>query len=519
MTIKYVLPFDLNQTVFEADTETDFYSINVGTVGYADSNKFLVALWHQLNINISPLHSIGRVPWAYYPGKYRDNKKLVSVIGFADTSIGNLYFALQYKTKGNIDSLLVMKPIAKLKIDVEKIIRKYVEIALREKDNPKKFMCEAPIFLAMNGVTMYEYKTEYFSITQNNGGSFIFSFTLDAIDKFEAEQFALSMLYDICAFLSVEFNILCSFDKFEIKDNTLLSESQQDMMHFINDYIDYYPLVNNKLYLSEYGFRFIILHILGKKRFEDRLPLDRFFLSACKHVQIGMEAENKIGSTPVSALPKMTFSLRKRDQRKKEEYMTSALMSYLSAMECVTAGDGQRETCQECGAIKYKIARRVRDLATKYMGEHLGKVFYKLYGYRSKFLHEGRFASESNMIRTIPLLSKSSATGLDDYGNISVSIDGKVMQIDIANVKEWTTYVLRCFYQERIMERKSFEDVYENPDNSTLPIKLHAISPESSKLMKKIFVRTDTLNYRVKHICKQLIDKLKYKIYKYSSSL
>ena len=39
----------------------------------------------------------------------------------------------------------------------------------------------------------------------------MFSFTLDAIDKFEAEQFALSMLYDICAFLSVEFNILCSF--------------------------------------------------------------------------------------------------------------------------------------------------------------------------------------------------------------------------------------------------------------------------------------------------------------------
>ena len=198
--------------------------------------------------------------------------------------------------------------------------------------------------------------------------------------------------------------------------------------------------------------------------------------------------------------------------------MTSALMSYLSAMECVTAGDGQRETCSECGAVKYKIAQRVKDLATKYLGEHLGKVFNKLYGYRSKFLHEGRFASESNMIRTIPLLSKTSATGLDDYGKISVSVEGGARQIDIANVKEWTTYTLRCFYQERIMGRTSFKDVFDNPDKSTLPIKLQALSPVSSQLMRKIFVSTDTFKYKVKRILKDLVDRVKYRIYKFKRS-
>lgn len=172
-------------------------------------------------------------------------------------------------------------------------------------------------------------------------------------------------------------------------------------------------------------------------------------------------------------------------------------------------------TILRCGAVKYKIAQRVRDLATKYLGEHLGKVFNKLYGYRSKFLHEGRFASESNMIRTIPLLSKTSATGLDDYGKISVSVDGGARQIDIANVKEWTTYTQRCFYQERIMGRTSFKDVFDNPDSSTLPIRLHAISPESSRLMRKTFVRTDTLKYKIKQKWKIFVDGLKYRIYKF----
>lgn len=285
-------------------------------------------------------------------------------------------------------------------------------------------------------------------------------------------------------------------------------------MPFVNDYIDYYPLNKNKLYISEYGLRYI-QHVLGKKRFEDLSSIDRSFLSACKHVQIGMEAENKVGSMPVAALPTMTFSLTEQGQRKKEEHITSALMSYLSAMECVTAGDGHREICPKCGALKYKIAQRVRDLATKYLGEHLGEVFNKLYGYRSKFLHEGRFASESNMIRTMPLLSKSCATGLDDYNMISISVDGCTRQINIANIKEWTTYVLRCFYQERIMGRTSFKDVFDNPDNSTLMIRLHAISPESSQLMRRTFVRTDTFKYKAKQMLKDIVNNLRYRIYQF----
>lgn len=51
-------------------------------------------------------------------------------------------------------------------------------------------------------------------------------------------------------------------------------------------------------------------------------------------------------------------------------------------------------------------------------------------------MHEGRYASESNMIRTTPLLSKALATELDDYGTISVSAMAVPGQIDIADVKE-----------------------------------------------------------------------------------
>lgn len=314
---------------------------------------------------------------------------------------------------------------------------------------------------------------------------------MNAIDKFEAEQQALERLYEICAFLSVETNIYCSFDEFTVIENELLLENKSSSQ-FIDDYIDYYPAIDNwQICISSYAYKFINENILSIGRFEKRCEVEKFFISACKHLQIGIETELRIGDIAIASIPFGTIALSQRDQRNKVEHMTSALMSYLSAIECATATETNHETCKECGAVIYKIADRVRNLSTEFLGEHLGKVFHKLYAYRSKFLHTGRMASDANIVRTIPLLSESSETGVKEYGNVAIKVDGKIYSLNISNVREWTTYILRCYYQKRILGRKSFANVFNDRQEIILddfPLKISAITPEGSEQMKKILL-------------------------------
>lgn len=92
MRISYVYPYELTQTPIYVDTEKDFEKISVNTSGYVDSNKFLVSLWNQVNLFICPDHCVDRAPWAYFPGKFVGKRSAVSVLGFCQTSIGELYF-------------------------------------------------------------------------------------------------------------------------------------------------------------------------------------------------------------------------------------------------------------------------------------------------------------------------------------------------------------------------------------------------------------------------------------------
>lgn len=497
MIISYVLPYELTQTPMFADTEKDFEKIVVNTSGYVDSNKFLISLWNQVNTHICPNHCVNRAPWAYFPGKFIGKKSIVSVLGFCQTTIGELYFALEYHRKGDIDSLLVMRPTNALKHDEIKKLRLIVNKAKDNINNTLCYLCKAKIIAKLKNIRFTEYSASNFCIMPCDEG-FNLCFYINAIDKFEAGQQALERLYEICAFLTVETNIYCSFEEFIVTKNELLP-IYKNSGTFIEDYIDYYPAIDNwQICISSYAYKFINDNILSIGRFENRNEIEKFFLAACKHLQIGVETELRIGDVAIASIPHGTFALTPRDKRNKIEYMTSSLMSYLSAVECVTATDANNETCKECGAVIYKIANRVRNLSTEFLGDHLGKVFHKLYAYRSKFLHAGRMASDGNVVRTIPLLSELSETGVKEYGNVAVKIDGKIYSLNISNIREWTTYILRCYYQKRILGRVSFANVFDEGKEITMenfPLQISAVSPEGSKLMKSVFVRTNRSHY------------------------
>lgn len=491
MKIQYIHPFDISQTPIEVDLDNDFLKFEVGTKGYTDSNKFLVSLWHQMNTSIGPQNSPNRIPWAYFPGRYLGKKSHVLVLGFAQTSIGEIYIALSCRKKGDIDSIHFHKITGKFTDENKSVLSKLVLNACAKKYATQLFLCTAHLNPIIKGIKISTYYTQQFQLYQSNKNHFILKFPIEAIDRFEAEQIALEHLYDITAFLSVETNIYITFGHYSISIKSLNSPQSYNR-YFINDYIEDYPIKEDWLLcISEYAVKFISDHILALKRFEKRAEFDRYFLSACKHCQIAMENEARLGEQTVGVFPLATFNLVKKNQKRKGENATSAMMSYLTAIECATAVDANHEICPECGTVKYKIGHRVKSITSKYLGEYLGNVFYKLYGYRSKFLHTGRIATELNRVRTIPILSESSASNLIDTGGFSVNINGLCRSYCIKNIHEWTSYVLRCFYQEEILGRSVFPNVFRDNKPITfdeLPTKIYAPTPNAIKLLQKIFV-------------------------------
>lgn len=295
-------------------------------------------------------------------------------------------------------------------------------------------------------------------------------------------------MYDICAFLSVETNIRIAFDSYEVSEGILPNYEVLDC-NFCDDFIDYYPANEDwKLYLSRYAITFIERFIIGTARFQEKTPAIKYFLSACKHIQLGMITEYKLNVEDVCSFSQSTFSLSRFETKNRMENMTSSMMSYLSAIECASASDKSGETCKSCGAIKYKISSRVRGFTSRYLGEDLGKVFNKLYDYRSKFLHAGRFPTDANVVRTLPLLSDVSVSGLLDLAGITVNINGYIYPCAIENIREWSTYALRCYYQEQFCSRTLFADILSVEDKLGLPLKMTPVTPEGAKLMSKIFI-------------------------------
>ena len=47
--------------------------------------------------------------------------------------------------------------------------------------------------------------------------------------------------------------------------------------------------------------------------------------------------------------------------------------------------------------------------------------------------------------------------GLPDNSFVSVKVNGNVQKVSALNIKEWTTFCLRCFYHEKIYGNVDFE--------------------------------------------------------------
>lgn len=136
--------------------------------------------------------------------------------------------------------------------------------------------------------------------------------------------------------------------------------------------------------------------------------------------------------------------------------------------ETASFADSSHEVCKTCGNVKYKIGARVKDFVAKYINEDLGKLFKSLYSIRSHYLHTGILSTSGDFLNARPLLDMGTDSGIIDSSFISVKINGDIKNVFANNIREWTTYCLRCYYHEKLFNNTNFEveDIYNNNSSS-----------------------------------------------------
>lgn len=450
MKINIKSPF-FPEVAKEVDLD-NFVKIDVNITEELESNHFLLSLWHQLDVNYAPQHT-DRVPWAYIPQKYIGKKINILVFGNINTKIGNYVVAMSYAKKGNIDSLYFYSPFHEQE-HYKKYFKEIVSNAIKHKNELSIFNCKTELKSQFNNLQIQQYKGDNFTLYSENNKIWL-SFNLKAIDQYEAFRSSMKRLNYLCAFLSVETNILFEFQEIVLTNNQEnIIKTDVEHQYFI-DFIDFYSVKEDVLQLSEYGFKFLDDFVFVERDLIMNRRL-KYFILACQHISEGLYHELKLGDKTAYTFPKVSFVLSPNDLRNKQAFITQGVMSYMSAIETASFPDGTTTQCATCHNLQYKISSRISDFMTHYFHEDMGKLFKSLYGFRSKFLHTGELATDNDYHYNRPLIDSSTETGLVDYGFISVKVNGNVGLIYINNIREWTTYALRCYYQEYFYNRLNF---------------------------------------------------------------
>lgn len=441
--------FQLNAVYKE---HTEFTAFNVNLNGKEACAHFLLSLSHQLDILYAPENCKDRAPWKYMP--YRENTKNISFVtlGNVQTRLGIFTVAYSSKSPDNIETLYIYNLYGN-HVRYKGELKSMVKTAISLKDETSEYVYQAKASCQIANVSTQEYVGDRFAF-KHEDGHFIVRFRINAIDEREAYELALQRLRKFSSFLAVETNLAFLFGDPEHIDINWTGISNKDNCAFFPDYIDSFSIEENIVQISENGYNFLNEHVFT---FRDSSSNDvvQAFLAGAEHILEGLEMENKIQENVLAIFPGIVLSA-KPVEVKQQSVVTKSLMSYMSALEAATIYEGTHDRCDKCNSELYHISHRIKDIATKYLSEELGKVFSKFYSMRSKYLHAGIFATGRDTVHARPMLDTTTDTGLADVGFISIKFGGRSHLFYVMNVKEWTTYILRCYYQEKLYGRTEF---------------------------------------------------------------
>lgn len=431
-----------------------FCEVPVNTKGLVESNHFLVSLWNEMNNNLHPSRS-SYVPWAYSPRIIsKDSPKLV-LLGDVDSRIGNIYIILSLEGKQNIKSLLLYNSRMK-KDDCQSLFETLVEQARTNQNTLKRYACKVYLKSNVEGITFSSYSGTNFFLSCDENGLYV-DIRLNAIDIIEARQQLMTRLDALCSFLAVETNLL-----FEVITPLEITEEHEQLqvltdMQYILPFIDGPAIRNDAIMLSASAIRYLELYVFVDRDLMHVNERQKYFSRGCIHVFEALKKHLERGEKFKFSSGMQNVSLAPKDTPGQQIIITMAAMSYLSAIETASIPEGSPETCPTCGNVAYKISNRVMNFMAKYLNKELGSLFKGLYAMRSQFLHSGKLSSESYQITSRPFLDPSTGSGLSDYGFITCRVNGEMMGAGLQNIQEWTTYALRCYYQEHLFGVTDFE--------------------------------------------------------------
>ena len=379
------------------------------------SNRFLRALWATLRLEF------GKLAWQYSPRK--DGYRRVIYFGYADIALSfTIHIGIMYKKKGIIESVVFEDVFDKTEFPVDKF-QHCVSVA--ENASEYEFYVSSEIIVPY-GLQFHNYqRSEAFSLlTHNSQKTNIFLFLsrdlhktdlqikIQAFDDADANHQFMLYAHPILDVLSAFTNLFFDIGK-PRKCVTFLNHPQQIKSMLNHDWLDGYPIVENKLMLSDECLKLIEDIVQSNINKNKQLILD-----ACHHFHSARSLQERY----------CFYS-------QTESISEIAMVLYISSVEVLSLINAPiLSSCPTCSQPQHRISSRVVEFMERHNGINIASMIKGLYNDRSKYLHAGRLlSSRSYNGKIIPQLKSSSDNGVLSPMSLA----------PIHNLREFTSFCIR----------------------------------------------------------------------------
>ncbi len=326
----------------------------INTNNIKESNIFLRKLWCELN-------NIRKNGWQYMP--YRRNNRIY--IGFCN--FGEVSF--DYKEKGCINKLYIDNKNDEGKNDIENAVNNALNNSLQIFNIELLLTDEKECSLA-------EICSENIHIYKHENLNRI-CFSMEAYSEWDVEQTLKEKLSTILSIVYEYTNVIFNIEKIQLTKNTVDYKNSNSTYKYDYSWIDSdeYPRDNDGCILLTNECIKLIRYVIEDDYSDQNIAL---FIASSRELLCCASDFKRTEINPYQ------FAGR-------AEALNSLLMSTFEPLSLILNKDVNK--CDECGALKYSIVKKVKMLFKKYFDSSIeGWISYK-YGLRSSYLHEGKVSS------------------------------------------------------------------------------------------------------------------------------